>query len=108
ATVKTVCAAAGLTDRYFYEAFDNSEALLAASFEAVTRQVLGEIGEAAGTAGGEGGDRARVMLHAYFTALRRETARARVFLVEMVGISEAIDRVFDATLERIGSLIVDT
>lgn len=108
ASVKAVCAAAGLTDRYFYEAFDNSEALLSACFEEVTREVLGEITTAADKVGGTGLARARAMLLAYFTALRRETARARVFLVEMVGISEAVDRVFDGTLDRIADRIIDT
>lgn len=108
AGVKAVCAAAGLTDRYFYEAFDNSEALLAASFEVVTQEVLAEITAAADEAGGEARARARAMLCAYFSALRREAARARVFLVELTGISPAIDAVFDATLQRIGDLIVAT
>lgn len=31
-----------------------------------------------------------------------------MFLVEMVGISDAIDRVFDSALARIGALIIDT
>lgn len=33
ATVKAVCEAAGLTERYFYESFSNSEELLVASFQ---------------------------------------------------------------------------
>jgi AcrR family transcriptional regulator len=107
-SVKQVCAAAGLTDRYFYEAFDNSEALLAASFELVTDQVLSEITKAANIQGGSDVDRARAMLVAYFTALRRETARAKVFLLEMVGISDDIDRVFDAALARIADNIIET
>lgn len=108
ATVKAVCAAAGLTDRYFYEAFENSEALLAASFENVTRGVFAEVVAAADSDCSVGVSRLRVMLRTYFTALRRETARARVFLVEMVGISDAIDKVFDAALDRIADLLVDT
>jgi len=108
ATVKSVCAAAGLTDRYFYEAFENSEALLAASFEAVTQAVLAEVVATADADGNEGFRRLRVMLRSYFTALRREAARARVFLVEMVGISDTIDKVFDNALRRIGDLIVET
>jgi AcrR family transcriptional regulator len=43
ATVKAVCEAAGLTERYFYESFENSEALLVASFNAVTYAVFDEI-----------------------------------------------------------------
>lgn len=108
ASVKAVCAAAGLTDRYFYEAFENSEALLAVSFEVVTQQVLAETTLAAESAGNDPVERAKAMLHAYFSALRRETARARVFLVEMTGISPTIDAVFDATLGRIGEIIIET
>lgn len=106
-TVKSVCASAGLTERYFYEAFDNSEALLAAAFEAVRLEVFTEISSAADKLDDIGPKRAAVMLHAYFIALRRETARARVFLVEMVGISEAIDQVFNSALDKIGELIVE-
>src|ERR1700751_6355680 len=40
ATVKAVCEAAGLTERYFYESFANSEALLVAAFETVSRRVF--------------------------------------------------------------------
>lgn len=107
-SVKQVCAAAGLTDRYFYEAFDNSEALLAACFEVVTGQVLTEITVAARAETGSETAQARAMLEAYFTALRRETARAKVFLVEMVGISDDIDRAFDAALDRIAGKIIET
>lgn len=108
ATVKAVCAAAGLTDRYFYEAFENSEALLAASFEAVTQGVLAEVVDTASAQEAVGMDRLRTMLQTYFLALRREEARARVFLVEMVGISETIDKVFDSALGRIGDLLIQT
>lgn len=107
ATVKAVCAVAGLTDRYFYEAFDNSEALLAACFEAVTEDVFSILDRAAASAEGDL-PRARAMLRALFEVLRRERRRARVFLVEMVGISEAIDRSFDAMLARVGVRIVET
>ena len=39
-TVKAVCEAAGLTERYFYESFANSEALLVAAFDTVSRRVF--------------------------------------------------------------------
>src|ERR1043165_7640115 len=39
-TVKAVCEAAGLPQRYFYESFANSEALLIAAFETVSRRVF--------------------------------------------------------------------
>jgi AcrR family transcriptional regulator len=102
ATVKAVCEAAGLTERYFYESFSNSEALLIDSFNAVTFSVLGEILRAAEGAGRGRIARSRAMLHAYFSALQREPSAARVFLVEIRGVSRAVDAAFDAALAAIG------
>ncbi len=102
ATVKAVCEAAGLTERYFYESFANSEALLIDSYNAVTYSVLGEILRAGEAAGRGQVARARAMLHAYFAALQREPQSARVFLVEIRGVSRAVDQAFDASLRAIG------
>ena len=102
ATVKAVCEQAGLTERYFYESFANSEALLIDSFNAVTYAVLGEITRAAESAGRGRIARSRAMLHAYFAALQREPQSARVFLVEIRGVSRAVDLAFDAALREIG------
>lgn len=101
-TVKAVCEQAGLTERYFYESFANSEALLIDSFNAVTYSVLGEITRAAEAAGRGRIARSRAMLHAYFAALQREPQSARVFLVEIRGVSRAVDLAFDAALRTIG------
>ncbi|MFS2218887.1 TetR/AcrR family transcriptional regulator [Telluria sp. Tellsp104] len=104
-TVKAVCEAAGLTERYFYESFANSEELLIASFNAVTYSVLGELTEAAQQAGRSRVARARAMLHTYFAALQREPRSARVFLVEIRGVSRAVDKAFDAALRAIGEQV---
>jgi AcrR family transcriptional regulator len=102
ATVKAVCEAAGLTERYFYESFANSEALLIDSYNTVTYGVLGEILRAGEAAGRGRVARSRAMLHAYFAALQREPQSARVFLVEIRGVSRAVDQAFDASLRAIG------
>lgn len=102
ATVKGVCEAAGLTERYFYESFPNSEALLIDCFHAVTATVMGEILQAGQAAGRNKMARSRAMLHAYFAALQRESRKARVFLVEIRGVSTAVDAAFDAALRAIG------
>jgi len=102
ATVKAVCEAAGLTERYFYESFENSEELLITSYNAVTYKVFGEIAAAAGSAPKTRGARARAMLRAYFGALQRDPLSARVFLVEIRGVSRAVDKAFDASLRAIG------
>jgi len=102
ATVKAVCEAAGLTERYFYESFANSEALLIDSYNAVAYSVLGEILRAGESAGRDNAVRSRAMLTAYFAALQREPQSARVFLVEIRGVSRAVDLAFDASLRTIG------
>jgi AcrR family transcriptional regulator len=102
ATVKAVCEAAGLTERYFYESFANSEDLLIASYNAVTYSVFHQIRDSGAAAGATRGERARAMLHAYFSALQRDPRSARVFLVEIRGVSRAVDKAFDASLRAIG------
>jgi AcrR family transcriptional regulator len=102
ATVKGVCTAAGLTERYFYESFANSEELLIASFNAVTFSVLNEVTRAAYAAGRSRKARGHAMLSAYFSALQRDPRSARVFLVEIRGVSRAVDTAFDAALREIG------
>jgi len=108
ATVKAVCEAAGLTERYFYESFANSEELLIACFNAVTYTVLEDILAAAKQAGRGRAVRSRAMLNAYFTALQREPRSARVFLVEIRGVSRAVDKAFDTALRVIGEQIGQT
>jgi len=103
ATVKAVCEAAGLTERYFYESFENSEALLVTSFNAVTYAVFDEITAAAQAAGRGRVAKARAMLDAYFGALQRSPASARVYLVEIRGVSREVDKAFDAALRAIGN-----
>jgi AcrR family transcriptional regulator len=102
ATVKAVCEAAGLTERYFYESFANSGELLIASFNAVTFRVFEASVEAAAAAGRSRTERARALLRAYFSALQRDPRSARVFLVEIRGVSREVDKAFDAALRQIG------
>jgi len=102
ATVKGICEAAGLTERYFYESFVNSEALLIDCFHLVTARVMDDIVRAGEAAGRGNVARSRAMLHAYFSALQRESRMARVFLVEIRGVSRAVDAAFETSLRAIG------
>jgi AcrR family transcriptional regulator len=102
ATVKAVCEAAGLTERYFYESFANSEELLITSFSTVTFSVFAEVRQAAQEAGRSRKARSRAMLGAYFAALQRDPRSARVFLVEIRGVSREVDKAFDGAVRQIG------
>lgn len=108
ATVKAVCEAAGLTERYFYESFSNSEELLVASFQEVMHYLLGELETAGTEAPGGPVERTRAMLTAYYAALKASPPSARVFLVEISGVSPAVDRELEAALQAMGSLLART
>ena len=107
ATVKSVCDAAGLTERYFYESFANSEALLAACLGTVTDWIF----DALAAAGQDlPPDRPLEQLHAklmaYFEALRADPRSARLFLLEVRGVSAEVDQTFEEVLRAYGDAIV--
>lgn len=108
ATVKAVCEEAGLTERYFYESFENSEALLVACYCAITDPLLANMAGAAAAAEGGPREKLRALLLYYLQALRREPQSARVFLVEVAGVSPALDLAFEASLEAFGNLLGET
>ena len=107
-TVNAVCRAAGLTPRYFYEAFDNSEALLLATFGEVTHFVTQRVAAAADAAGGTPEDRLAALLTAYYDLLRDDPASARVFLLELSGIDPQVDALFARSMAAFAALIADT
>lgn len=104
-TVKAVCEAAGLTERYFYESFAGSDELLAAAYQTVTRRLHEEMETARQRAGADPVARVRAALNVYYTALRERPQAARVFLVEIGGVSPAVDAVVREALRNSVKLI---
>ena len=102
--VKAICERANLTERYFYESFQNSEALLIATYRHVTDAMLEDMTAAARTVQTE---RARLdaLLRVYFTYIREKPLAARVFLLELAGISPAVDTVRSDVLRSMNQLI---
>ncbi len=106
ATVKAVCDAAGLTERYFYESFPNSAALLIAAYDRVNAHLVREIGRASATVSPRDGEgRLRAGFARYFEILRAEPKSARVFLLEMSGIDPSVDEARETALATFGMLI---
>ncbi len=106
-SVKAVCAAAGLTERYFYESFANGEDLLQACFLDVTQHLLARMRQAARADGASPMERVRAGLLVYLTELRNNPAAARVFLIEMGGVSPATEAAVSASLDRFGQLLME-
>lgn len=106
-SVKAVCAAAGLTERYFYESFANGEDLLQQCFRTITAELLAVLRDAALDNAGTPVQRVRAALLVYLENLQARPAEARVFLIEMASISPATDALVAASLDEFGTLLMD-
>ncbi len=112
APVKKICDEAGLTQRYFYESFTDRESLL----DAVYRSCVDVLRDSAAAAAltyladipevADGGpvpaDRIRGLAHiafgAFLETLTVDPRRARIILIEVVGVSPALEQL------RIGAI----
>lgn len=106
ATVKAICETAELTERYFYESFANGEALLIAAYGHVVGNLYADIAAAVTAAGDDPETRLRAALTLYFTRLKEHPKPARVFLLEISGISAAVDAVKLDALHGFSDLLV--
>jgi len=104
ASVKAVCEAAGLTERYFYESFTGSDDLLAAAYQVVVADLHAAMRAAAEASR----DPVRAALEVYYTRLRASPKAARVFLVEIGGVSAKVDAVVREALANAEPMLAPT
>ena len=116
ATVRRICAAAGLTDRYFYESFESLEALLGEVFRTLTGQFAARLSEAAARFQFEHPgpvdsatieSQANVGYELWFDFVR-DPRFARIVLVEVLGVSPAIDALYEELLRAMADLTIAT
>ncbi|MGH7899220.1 MAG: TetR/AcrR family transcriptional regulator, partial [Candidatus Binatia bacterium] len=79
-TVRDLCAAARLTERYFYESFDGREGLIVAVFEKVAAEVAEAIVSAVASAPRDARALARAAIGAAIVYVTDDPRRARVLL----------------------------
>ncbi|AZG47015.1 TetR/AcrR family transcriptional regulator [Gordonia insulae] len=101
-SIKRLCEHAGLTQRYFYESFADRTALLAAVYDdcvafarSATVSAAAEFvadRESDGVAATDAPAVARAALGAFVRTLADHPRRARVMLVEVVGVSPQLER----------------
>lgn len=84
-TVRAVCRHARLTPRFFYESFDDLDALLVAVFDRVVAQATQRMLEALAAAGPDRDARARAAIGAFVDALTDDPRHARVACQEALG-----------------------
>ena len=90
-SVKNICDKAGLTQRYFYESFADREQLLLAVFDETADLLRRAVAEAVSATGPDIVERIRVGLTAFVDTLLGDPRRARVVLIEVVGVSPAME-----------------
>lgn len=105
ATVRAICQEAKLNDRYFYAAFDSTEALLRATYQQHAEDLRAQVAQATAAVDGTLEARVDAGLHAFFTFLRDPCA-ARVLLLEVMGVSPETDATYQRNLLEFGKQIM--
>jgi AcrR family transcriptional regulator len=90
-SIRAISAAASLNSRYFYESFTSREDLLYHVYERIAQEIVSETTEASEKADTIEGQ-ARAGLRAGWTILTDDRRKARVLALEVVGVSDRLER----------------
>lgn len=102
--VRDVCREAGLTERYFYESFADKEALLVALAERIVADLVVAVGPAIELMQAETETAIDAASRAVVRSLTGDPRRARILLVEVVGVSPAIEATRRALIARLADV----
>ncbi|MEV0333147.1 TetR/AcrR family transcriptional regulator [Nocardia sp. NPDC050717] len=91
-SVKQLCGIAGLTERYFYESFRDREACLSALYDELTAALRERTLAALRTTARDLDDLIAAGLAAFIGYLTEDPRRARVVLIEVVGVSARMEQ----------------
>jgi AcrR family transcriptional regulator len=104
-SIRAVCEQASLNTRYFYESFSGREDLLYNVYAETVRDLATEVIEV--TARAESiEDQARAGLRAAWTILTDDPRKAKVIFLEVVGVSERLERLRRDNMHAFADLIV--
>jgi AcrR family transcriptional regulator len=106
--VKDVCREAGLTDRYFYESFEDSGALFLAIFDRLTDELFRSVAEAVIAAGGDAERELRGAITVFVEALAADPRKSRVLFAEAAAAGPEAAAHMRATLRRFAELVAAT
>jgi AcrR family transcriptional regulator len=106
ATVRHICREAGLTDRYFYEAFSNLEDLLIAVYDESTDRLFDSVVSAVRSPGLSIPEMASIGMNALLALVESDARLARVVWFEVLGVSPRVDARYLDRMAQFGSLIL--
>jgi AcrR family transcriptional regulator len=106
-TVRRLCRAAGYTDRYFYESFASTEALLMAVYSRSTNAMYEQVRQSVERAVQDRDIDAviRIGLDAFFHCVE-DPRVARVCMLEVLGVSPAVDALYNQTNARFADMML--
>ncbi|MBJ7347716.1 MAG: TetR/AcrR family transcriptional regulator [Thermoleophilaceae bacterium] len=104
-SVKAICQQAELTERYFYESFGEREDLLFAVYERVADAALMAGMTASSDLSVDLETRLRAGLRGFFAAITDDVRKARVLSLEVVGVSERLERRRRATMHAFAAYL---
>lgn len=105
AGVKDICREAGLTDRYFYESFEDSAELLTAVFDLATSRLLADVQAALAQAPPGPAERAGAAIDAFVRALAANPGTARVIFVESAAAGAEVERHVRGVLRQFAEVV---
>lgn len=105
ATVRQICAVAGLTERYFYESFDNRGSLFTAAYDAAIEQLRATLVQAVVAAPAGFAAMSEAVLRAFYGSLQREPRAARILLIEIYGATQDLGRLYTRGVRDFTTLV---
>ena len=105
-SIDAVCSEAGLTKRYFYESFSNSEDLLVESYRAVTREFLTSIMQATRPFLSNSRPLVRAGLQQTFVFVRENPDKARLIMIEAMSVRSQLGRLYGSSYDEFVNLLV--
>lgn len=104
-SVRSICAQAGLTDRYFYESFSSTESLLLETYEELNGRLKARLVEGLRTAENTLEAKVEKVLEEFFEFLR-DPHIARLMLAEILGVSSSLTSAYISATAEFAELIL--
>lgn len=105
-SIDAICREAGLTKRYFYEAFDSREALLTAAYLAATRELMNSILEVTAPYRQDARALVQAGVRQVFGFVRDQPDKARLIMIEATSVRSQLGRVYGKSYGDFVDLLV--
>jgi AcrR family transcriptional regulator len=105
-SVRAVSEAASLNTRYFYESFTGREELLSSVYQRILAEILTQATEAV-TQADTIEDKARAGIRVAWTILTEDRRKARIVALEVVGVSDELERLRRQSRQALAKLTAD-